>query len=103
MRAETEVFLATNYWENSKSSHKINDGLIELSKRAEKRGKKVIVKLMYDRGNPKQLKDNHIKVEEEEWLGDAVQLPKKSDMPFVDLEVVNFHRCAPTCIDHRIS
>lgn len=55
IEAEHEVFLATNYWEASNSSQKINDGFIELSKRAQKRGKKVVVKMMYDRGNLKQV------------------------------------------------
>lgn len=55
IEAETEVFLATNYWEASDSAAKVFDAFIELSKRAEKRGKKVVVKMMYDRGNLKQV------------------------------------------------
>lgn len=54
-RAQKEVLLATNYWMYSKASRLINVGLIELSKRAGERGQKIPVKIMYDRGNPKQV------------------------------------------------
>jgi hypothetical protein len=54
-RAEREVFLATNYWMDSASSKLITDSLKELSKRAGERGGRVVVKIMYDRGNPKQV------------------------------------------------
>ena len=54
-RAEKEVFLATNYWQASDASKFITNSLQELSRRAGVRGQKVIVKIMYDRGNPKQV------------------------------------------------
>ncbi|KAL6303145.1 hypothetical protein BKA93DRAFT_789501 [Sparassis latifolia] len=90
--AESEVFFATNFWQASKSATKICDALIELSKRAERRGRKVVVKLMYDRANLKMITDSHLSVPEQEWLQDEVKLPKRSDMPGIDFEVVNFHQ-----------
>lgn len=111
VRAETEIFLATNYWENSHSAKIITDSLRELSKRAEARGgPRVIVKLMYDRGSPRkvlpfrikavlqlthfisQVVQNHILVKPDAWEDPAVGLPNQKEMPFIDLEVVNYHR-----------
>jgi hypothetical protein len=54
VRARKEVLLATNFWKASGASTFINDALIELSKRAGERGDRVIVKLMFDRGDIKQ-------------------------------------------------
>lgn len=54
--AEKEVFLATNYWINSEATKFVCDALRELSKRVgERGGPKVVVKLIYDRGNIKQV------------------------------------------------
>lgn len=54
-RAENEVFLATNYWKASEAATLITKSLRELSKRMGERGQKAVVKIMYDRGNPKQV------------------------------------------------
>ncbi len=54
-RAKKEVFLATNYWKHSEATRLITNALKELSRRAGERGEKVVVKIMYDRGNPKQV------------------------------------------------
>jgi hypothetical protein len=54
-RAEHEVFLATNYWMHSEPTRLITAGLKELSKKAVLRGKRVVVKIIYDRGSPKQV------------------------------------------------
>jgi hypothetical protein len=54
-RADKEVLLATNYWMDSDASRLITDGLLELSKRAGARGERAVVKIMYDRGNVKQV------------------------------------------------
>ena len=51
VRAKREVLLATNFWKKSGASTFVNDALIELSKRAGARGERVVVKLMFDRGN----------------------------------------------------
>lgn len=54
-RAEKEVFLATNYWKFSVASTLITNSLKELSRRAGDRSEKAVVKIMYDRGNVKQV------------------------------------------------
>ena len=56
-RAEKEVFLATNYWMLSEPTKLICEGLRHLSKKAVEKGTTVVVKIMYDRGNPKQVSD----------------------------------------------
>lgn len=90
--AQHEVFLATNFWQASKSSDMICEALKELSNRAEKRSRKVVVKLMYDRTSFRTLFRNHLHVEEEEWTSEAVKLPKRNEIPWIDIEVVNYHR-----------
>lgn len=91
-RAEKEVFLGTNYWMKSKASQLITDSFKELSRRAGERGEKAVVKLLYDRGNPKQLLDPHQSVDESTRVSKNVGLPPPSEMPNVDLQVVNYHR-----------
>jgi phosphatidylserine/phosphatidylglycerophosphate/cardiolipin synthase-like enzyme len=93
-RAEKEVFLATNYWMNSDASRLITDSLRELSKRCQARGEKAVVKILYDRGNLKQIINNHQKVSVKEFTGEAVNLPHPDEVPGIDMEVVNFHRPA---------
>jgi len=94
VRAEREVFLATNYWMDSDASRLITDALRELSKRSQARGQKAVVKILYDRGNLKQIFNNHQKVQVKEFTGEAVRLPDPDEVPGIDLEVVNFHRPA---------
>lgn len=55
VRAKKEVLLATNFWKSSGASHFINDAMIELSHRAGARGERVVFKLMFDRGDLKQV------------------------------------------------
>ena len=50
------------------------------------------MKIIYDRGNPRQVFDPHYIVSESEYTGDAVNLPSKKDIPNVDLEVMNYHQ-----------
>jgi hypothetical protein len=57
-----------------------------------KRGKKVVVKMMYDRANLKMLTESHVIVDDAEMVSDEVKLPKRSDMPGIDFELVNFHQ-----------
>ncbi|KAI6098106.1 hypothetical protein F5141DRAFT_1146679 [Pisolithus sp. B1] len=90
--ARYEIFLATNFWQASKSSQKICQALKELSRRAERRGKRVVVKAMYDRAHLKMFTHNRVFVEEEEWLKEVVMLPKRSEIPWIDFELVNYHR-----------
>lgn len=90
-RAEAEILFATNYWERSHSSAIIADALRELSNRVQARGgEKVVVKLMYDRGNVKQAVKNRIMVKPIYWT--RIGLPAQEEIPGVALEVINYHR-----------
>ncbi|KAH9988591.1 hypothetical protein BJV77DRAFT_1020825 [Russula vinacea] len=91
VRAEAEIFLATNYWEISTSSRTIADALRQLSKRVEARGgEKVVVKLLYDRGNLKQAVKHRIVVKPVYWS--RLGLPTEDEIPGVALEAINYHR-----------
>ena len=91
-RAEKEVFLATNYWEDSVASKFLTDAIRELDRRAGERGSKVIVKIIYDRGSPKQAFEPHYCVSEKEYTGKNVGLPASADIPNIDLQVMNYHQ-----------
>ncbi|KAI5241443.1 hypothetical protein E4T43_05488 [Aureobasidium subglaciale] len=91
-RAEKEVLLATNYWMDSDASRLITDGLKELSRRAGERGERAVVKIMYDRGNVKQVMDNHQTVLEPEYTGKNIRLPSTKEAPNLDMQVLNYHR-----------
>ncbi|RFU29043.1 hypothetical protein B7463_g7285, partial [Scytalidium lignicola] len=90
VRAEKEIILATNYWQNSVASKYIRNAMKELSRRAGERGVKIVMKLEYDRGSAKQLLDNHYSVSEEEYLGKAVGLPSPKEIENIDLQVMNY-------------
>ncbi|KAI0103621.1 hypothetical protein GGR51DRAFT_523871 [Nemania sp. FL0031] len=92
VRAEKEVFLATNFWQNSVASRYITNAIRELSRRAEARGTRIVMKIIYDRGNPRQVFDPHYIVSESEYVGGAVSLPPARDIPGVDLQVMNYHQ-----------
>lgn len=92
VRAEKEVILATNYWQNSVASKYITNAMRELSKRAGARGERIVFKLEYDRGSPKQMIHNHMDVPEKAQLDKAVNLPPKEDIPYIDLQVINYHK-----------
>lgn len=93
-RAESEVFLATNYWENSHSAGLVSDALRALSKRGVEEGRKgdkrVVVKVVYDRGTPSQVLQNHSSVPPAKW--DSVGLPKPEEIEGIQMEVLNYHR-----------
>ncbi|KAL4881979.1 hypothetical protein BJY04DRAFT_227454 [Aspergillus karnatakaensis] len=92
VRAEKEVFLATNYWIYSDASTIITNALKELSRRAGKRGEKVVVKILYDRGDARQVWENRLNVDEKKYATGKVQLPTSEEIPHLDLQVVNYHR-----------
>lgn len=92
VRAKKEVFLATNFWISSDASRLITDALLELSRRAGERGERMVVKVMYDRGNIKQVIDNHQMMNVDQYTSDAVRLPSPDKIPHIDMEVQNFHR-----------
>ena len=91
-RAEREVFLATNFWIHSHASTLISNAFRELSRRAGQRGTKVVVKVVYDRGAPQQVWENHLNVHEKDFAGEKVNLPAPEEIPNIDLQVINYHR-----------
>ncbi|KAK4188266.1 minor cardiolipin synthase ClsB [Podospora australis] len=91
VRAEREVFLATNYWQNSVASKFIVDGLKELDRRAGLRNQRIVVRILYDRGSAKQLFEPHFLVSESEYTGENIGLPHPSEVPNLDMEVMNYH------------
>ncbi|KAH9888164.1 IQ calmodulin-binding motif protein [Xylariomycetidae sp. FL2044] len=91
VRAEHDVFLATNFWQRSVASKYITDAMKELSRRAGQRGSKVVMKIIYDRGSPKQLFEPHYIVREHEYTDDAVGLPAAHEIPNIELQVMNYH------------
>ena len=62
----------------------IHDAFIELSRRAATRAHKPVVKLILDRGSPKQVFRNHQRVAEAEW--DALGLPSREQAPNIAFE-----------------
>ncbi|CAH7672639.1 hypothetical protein BY996DRAFT_4581352 [Phakopsora pachyrhizi] len=92
--AEHEVLLATNYLQKSDSLNKINEALIELSRRIgeSETKKKVVVKLIYDRGNWQQVFKNHQAVRPGSSAWKSVGLPRMEEIPNLELEVINFHK-----------
>ncbi|KDQ54467.1 hypothetical protein JAAARDRAFT_38135 [Jaapia argillacea MUCL 33604] len=94
VNAEKQVLLATNYLQPSESQKTIMEALKELSRRVEKRGQKekVVVKLIYDRGELRQLFNNHVPVLPGTKGWKDVALPDLSEIPNLDIEVINFHR-----------
>ena len=92
VRAEKEVFLATNYWKYSDASTFITNAMKELSRRAGERGQRIVFKLIYDRGSPNQLFDNHHLPKEKEYLGSEVRIPHKEEISNLDLQVMNYHK-----------
>jgi phosphatidylserine/phosphatidylglycerophosphate/cardiolipin synthase-like enzyme len=91
VRAEREVYLATNYWQDSVASKFLTDAIRELDRRAGKRGTKIVFKIIYDRGSPKQLIEPHYIVAEKEFTGKNVKIPAPHEIPNIDLQVMNFH------------
>ena len=91
-RAEREVFLATNFWIHSHASTLVTNAFRELSRRAGQRGTKVVVKVVYDRGSPQQVWENHLNVHEKDFAGEKVKLPAPEEIPNIDVQVINYHR-----------
>ncbi|KAJ5287274.1 hypothetical protein N7478_002960 [Penicillium angulare] len=82
-RAEHEVFLGTNFWIHSEAATLVTNGIRELSRRAGERGKKIVMKMVFD---------NHLEVDDQQRTSDKVRLPPPNEIPNVDLKVINFHR-----------
>ena len=55
VRAQHEVFIATNYWMHSEPSRLIANALRELSRRSVEAKRQIVVRVLYDRGSVKQV------------------------------------------------
>jgi hypothetical protein len=110
-RARKEVFFATCSWKVSGPTTMIGDAIRELSRRAGKRGEKVVVKVLFDQAALKQVclvllvctwwylivsqfADPHQLIPAKDWVGDKVKLPAQEEIPNVDLQVLSFHKFA---------
>lgn len=92
VRARKEVFLATCSWLHGGATTLITDALRELSRRAGARGEKVVVKVIFDRGNIKSFVGPHQIMTPKEFTAEKVQLPPPEDIPHLHMEVTNYHR-----------
>ncbi|KAF5013197.1 hypothetical protein FDECE_776 [Fusarium decemcellulare] len=92
VRAEREVFFITCSWSPSVAQQLIRGSLIELSKRAGRRGQRVVVKLMYDKAVPANALNPHQYVKPRGYTSKSIQLPSPEEIPNLDFEVVNLHR-----------
>lgn len=94
VRAEHEVFIATNFWMHSEPSSLIANAIRELSKRSVAAGRTVVIKVLYDRGDLAQVIKNHQHVSASAYSAEngPIRLPKPEDVPNVEMEVVNYHR-----------
>ncbi|WVQ77830.1 hypothetical protein IAR50_007523 [Cryptococcus sp. DSM 104548] len=91
VRAQKEVFLATNYWQPSNSVNTITQALLDLSATVIKEKRPIVtVKVMYDRGSWEQLWNAHAFVPPSGWT--PLDLPGKDAIPGLNLEVINFHK-----------
>ena len=70
----------------------IHDAFIELSRRSASRppAERPVVKLLFDRGNPKQVFKNHQRVAPAEWP--ALGLPSAEEISNIHFEAMNYHR-----------
>jgi len=94
VRAEKEVFLATNYWAASVATSFITNAMRELSRRAGERGERIVMKIIYDRGSIRQVVEPHYLVSVKEYTGKEVQIPAPDEIPNIDLQVMNYHQAA---------
>lgn len=92
IRADKEIFLATNYWQPSNSVNTISGALRDLSALIVKENRpKVVVKIMYDRGSWEQLWNAHAEVKPVGWA--PLDLPSKEDIPGLEMEVIVSSSC----------
>lgn len=90
VRAKKEVLLATNYWEKGESVNIIGRALRDLSKRAGKENRYVIVKLILDHPTKENLSHYHHILPTSKWSNYDIPLPE--EIPNISLEVNNYHR-----------
>ena len=90
VHAQQEVLLATNYWEKSASVTMIGKALRELSKRAGREHRHVIVKLMIDHPTKENILHFHSLLPPSKWSD--YDIPQPEEIPHLFLEVNNYHR-----------
>ncbi|KAH6873841.1 IQ calmodulin-binding motif protein [Thelonectria olida] len=90
--AEKEVFFITCAWSPSVAQRLIKNALVELSRRAGRRGRRVVVKMMYDRAGPSNAVRPHQYVKPSTYAGKSIQLPTPDEIPNIDLEVISLHK-----------
>ncbi|KAJ4413624.1 hypothetical protein N0V85_003484 [Neurospora sp. IMI 360204] len=103
-RAKHEIFLATNYWQSSVASTYLTNSIKDLNRRlasefessfsssSPPQRKKIVLKILYDRGTPKQLLSHHQIVSPDTYTNaSTIGLPDPDDIPFIDMQVMNFH------------
>ncbi|KAF5679586.1 IQ calmodulin-binding motif-containing protein [Fusarium heterosporum] len=91
-RAEKEVFYITCSWSPSVAQALLKDALIELSRRAGKRGDHVVVKIMYDKPGPMNAITPHQSVKAKTYASKSIGLPSPDEIPNIDLQVITLHR-----------
>ncbi|KAJ3497065.1 hypothetical protein NLG97_g2184 [Lecanicillium saksenae] len=89
--AEREIFFVTCAWSPSLAQRLVHAALLELSRRAQKRGQRVKAHFMYDRAGLGNLTDSHQRMKPKSYSAKSVGLPALQDIPYVDLEVMNLH------------
>ena len=90
VHAKREVLLATNFWEKSASVTVIGKALRELSKRAGRENRHVVVKLMIDHPTKENILHFHSLLPTSKWPDYDIPLPE--EIPHLSLEVNNYHR-----------
>ncbi|KAJ6786956.1 hypothetical protein PWT90_04593 [Aphanocladium album] len=89
--AEREIFFVTCAWSPSLAQRLVRAALLELSRRAKKRGQLVKAHFMYDRAGVGNLTDSHQRLSHKSYTAKSVGLPAPEDIPYVDLDVMNLH------------
>ncbi|UJR15302.1 hypothetical protein I4U23_002255 [Adineta vaga] len=90
IHAQKEVLLATNFWEKSESVNIIGKALRDLSKRAEKEDRYIIVKIMIDHPTKENIINFHHILPTDKWSD--YDIPSPEEIPNISLQVNNYHR-----------
>ncbi|KAL0486455.1 hypothetical protein AKO1_012030 [Acrasis kona] len=87
--AKFEVLLATNAWEQGKSTEAISSAIRILNEKHASTNTRVVVKMIVDMGSVRNVLQPRYFKKPSKWVG--MDLPEKSSIPHVDLEVINYH------------
>ncbi|KAM0228267.1 hypothetical protein ACHAP5_011986 [Fusarium lateritium] len=92
VRAQKEVFYITCSWAPSVAQALLKNALIELSRRAGKRGERVVVKIMFDKPGPANAITPHQPIKVKTYTSKTIDLPSPEEIPNIDIQVVSLHR-----------